>query len=83
MWIGVAHLALRHTLLGGYMPRSCNRAAEQETWALLAVYQLLSAVMAAVEVTALMVKAAVVRLSRTAGSGLAPRWCPRAALARV
>ena len=40
--IEVAYLALRHTLLGGYVLRSRDRAgAEQELWALLAVYQAL------------------------------------------
>ena len=40
--IEVAYLALRHTLLGGYVLRSRDRAgAEQELWALLTVYQLL------------------------------------------
>jgi hypothetical protein len=40
--IEVAYLALRHTLLGGYVLRSGDRpGAEQELWALLTVYQLL------------------------------------------
>jgi Insertion element 4 transposase N-terminal/Transposase DDE domain len=40
--VEVAYLALRHTLLGGYVLRSRDRAgAEQELWALLAVYQAL------------------------------------------
>ncbi len=40
--IEMAYLALRHTLLGGYVLRSRDRAgAEQELWALLTVYQLL------------------------------------------
>ncbi|HWM96757.1 MAG TPA: IS4 family transposase [Streptosporangiaceae bacterium] len=40
--IEVAYLALRHTLLGGYVLRSRDRAgAEQELWALLTVYQAL------------------------------------------
>ncbi len=40
--IEVAYLALRHTLLGGYVLRSCDRAgAEQELWALFTVYQLI------------------------------------------
>src|SRR5215472_12034117 len=40
--IEVAYLALRHTLLGGSVLRSRDRAgAEQELWALLAVYQAL------------------------------------------
>jgi hypothetical protein len=40
--IEVAYLALRHSLLGGYVLRSRDRAgAEQELWALLAVYQAL------------------------------------------
>ena len=40
--IEVAYLALRHTLPGGYVLRSRDRAgAEQELWALLAVYQAL------------------------------------------
>ena len=40
--IEVAYLALRHTLLGGYVLRSHDRpGAEQELWALLTVYQLL------------------------------------------
>ena len=40
--IEVGCLALRHTLLGGYVLRSRDRAgAEQELWALLAVYQAL------------------------------------------
>ena len=40
--IEIAYLALRHTLLGGYVLRSRDRAgAEQELWALLAVYQAL------------------------------------------
>ncbi len=38
----MAYLALRHTLLGGYVLRSRDRAcAEQELWALLTVYQLI------------------------------------------
>jgi Transposase DDE domain len=37
-----AYLALRHTLLGGHVLRSGDRAGlEQEIWALLTVYQLL------------------------------------------
>ena len=44
----VAYLALRHTLLGGYVLRSRDRAgAEQELWALLAVYQALRMAMTA------------------------------------
>jgi len=44
----VACLALRHTLLGGYVLRSCDRAgAEQELWALLIVYQLIRMAMTA------------------------------------
>ena len=40
--IEVAYLALRHTLLGGYVLRSRDRpGAEQELWALLALYQAL------------------------------------------
>jgi len=40
--IEVTYLALRHTLLGGYVLRSRDRAgAEQELWALLTVYQLI------------------------------------------
>src|SRR6266568_2294915 len=40
--IEVAYLALRHTLLGGYVLRSRDRAgAEQELWALFTVYQLI------------------------------------------
>jgi Insertion element 4 transposase N-terminal/Transposase DDE domain len=47
--IEVAYLALRHTLLGGYVLRSRDRAgAEQELWALLAVYQALRMAMTAV-----------------------------------
>src|SRR5215471_18712360 len=46
--IEVAYLALRHTLLGGYVLRSRDRAgAEQEAWALLAVYQALRMAMTA------------------------------------
>ncbi len=46
--IEVAYLALRHTLLGGYVLRSRDRAgAEQEVWALLAVYQALRMAMTA------------------------------------
>jgi transposase IS4-like protein/DDE family transposase len=46
--IEVAYLALRHTLLGGYVLRSRDRAgAEQELWALLAVYQALRTAMTA------------------------------------
>jgi hypothetical protein len=38
----VAYLALRHTLLGGRVLRSCDPAGlEQEIWALLALYQAL------------------------------------------
>jgi hypothetical protein len=46
-----AYLALRHTLLGGHVLRSGDRAGiEQEIWALLTVYQLLRmAMVAAVE----------------------------------
>src|SRR5215468_292092 len=46
--IEVAYLALRHSLLGGYVLRSRDRAgAEQELWALLAVYQALRTAMTA------------------------------------
>jgi Insertion element 4 transposase N-terminal/Transposase DDE domain len=46
--IEVAYLALRHSLLGGYVLRSRDRAgAEQELWALLAVYQALRMAMTA------------------------------------
>ncbi len=46
--IEVAYLALRHTLLGGYVLRSRDRAgAEQELWALLAVCQALRMAMTA------------------------------------
>jgi Insertion element 4 transposase N-terminal/Transposase DDE domain len=46
--IEVAYLALRHTLLGGYVLRSRDRAgAEQELWALLTVYQALRMAMTA------------------------------------
>jgi len=46
--IEVAYLALRHTLLGGYVLRSRDRAgAEQELWALLALYQALRMAMTA------------------------------------
>jgi Transposase DDE domain. len=46
--IEVAYLALRHTLLGRYVLRSRDRAgAEQELWALLAVYQALRMAMTA------------------------------------
>ena len=46
--IEVAYLALRHTLLGGYVLRSRDRAgAEQELWSLLAVYQALRMAMTA------------------------------------
>jgi len=46
--IEVAYLALRHTLLGGYVLRSRDRAgAEQEVWALLTVYQALRMAMTA------------------------------------
>src|SRR5512142_2374894 len=46
--IEAAYLALRHTLLGGYVLRSRDRAgAEQELWALLAVYQALRMAMTA------------------------------------
>jgi len=46
--IEVAYLALRHTLPGGYVLRSRDRAgAEQEVWALLAVCQALRTAMAA------------------------------------
>ncbi|MGH3120906.1 MAG: IS4 family transposase [Streptosporangiaceae bacterium] len=46
--IEVTYLALRHTLLGGYVLRSRDRAgAEQELWALLAVYQALRMAMTA------------------------------------
>ena len=46
--IEVAYLALRPTLLGGYVLRSRDRAgAEQELWALLTVYQLLRMAMTA------------------------------------
>ena len=42
-----AYLALRHTLLNGHVLRSGDRAGiEQETWALLTVYQLLRMAMA-------------------------------------
>lgn len=50
--IEVAYLALRHTLLGGYVLRSRDRAgAEQEMWALLAVYQALRTAMTAATAT--------------------------------
>jgi hypothetical protein len=46
--IEVTYLALRHTLLGGYVLRSRDRAgAEQELWALLTVYQALRMAMTA------------------------------------
>jgi Insertion element 4 transposase N-terminal/Transposase DDE domain len=46
--IEVAYLALRHSLLGGYVLRSRDRVgAEQELWALLAVYQALRMAMTA------------------------------------
>ena len=46
--IEVAYLALRHTLLGGYVLRSGDRpGAEQELWALLTVYQLIRMAMTA------------------------------------
>jgi hypothetical protein len=46
--IEAAYLALRHTLPGGYVLRSRDRAgAEQELWALLAVYQALRMAMTA------------------------------------
>jgi hypothetical protein len=46
--IEVAYLALRHTLLGGYVLRSRDRAgAEQELWALLTVYQVIRMAMTA------------------------------------
>ena len=46
--IEVAYLALRHTLLGGYVLRSRDRAgAEQELRALLTVYQLIRMAMTA------------------------------------
>jgi hypothetical protein len=46
--IEVAYLALRHTLPGGYVLRSRDRAgAEQELWALLAVYKALRMAMTA------------------------------------
>ena len=46
--IEVAYLALRHTLLGGYVLRSRDRpGAEQELWALLTVYQALRMAMTA------------------------------------
>jgi hypothetical protein len=46
--IEVAYLALRHTLLGGYVLRSRDRAgAEQEVWALLTVYQAIRMAMTA------------------------------------
>jgi Transposase DDE domain/Insertion element 4 transposase N-terminal len=45
--IEIAYLALRHTLLGGYVLRSHDRpGAGQELWALLTVYQLLRMAMA-------------------------------------
>src|SRR4029077_11629788 len=51
--IEVAYLALRHTLLGGYVLRSRDRAgAEQELWALLAVYQALRMAMTAAAASA-------------------------------
>ena len=44
----MAYLALRHTLLGGYVLRSRDRAgAEQELWALLTAYQLIRMAMTA------------------------------------
>ena len=46
--VEVTYLALRHTLLGGYVLRSRDRAgAEQEVWALLTVYQALRMAMTA------------------------------------
>ena len=46
--IEVAYLALRHTLLGGYVLRSHDRpGAEQELWALLTTYQALRMAMTA------------------------------------
>jgi Insertion element 4 transposase N-terminal/Transposase DDE domain len=50
--IEVAYLALRHTLLGGYVLRSRDRAgAEQELWALLTVYQAIRMAMTAAAAT--------------------------------
>jgi hypothetical protein len=44
--IETACLALRHTLLGGHVLRSGDRAGvEQEVWALLTLYQLLRTAM--------------------------------------
>ena len=46
--IEVTYLALRHTLPGGYVLRSRDRAgAEQEVWALLTIYQVLRMAMTA------------------------------------
>jgi hypothetical protein len=51
--IEVTYLALRHTLLRGYVLRSRDRAgAEQELWALLTVYQALRMAMTDAAVTA-------------------------------
>jgi hypothetical protein len=51
--IEVTYLALRHTLLKGYVLRSRDRAgAEQELWALLTVYQALRMAMTAAAITA-------------------------------
>jgi hypothetical protein len=51
--IEVAYLALRHTLLKGYVLRSGDRSgAEQELWALLTVYQALRMVMTDAAVSA-------------------------------
>jgi hypothetical protein len=50
--IETAYLALRHTLPGGYVLRSRDRAgAEQELWALLTVYQLIRMTMTAAAVS--------------------------------
>ena len=51
--IEVAYLALRHTLLKGYVLRSGDRpGAEQELWALLALYQALRMTMTDAAITA-------------------------------
>jgi hypothetical protein len=51
--IEVAYLALRHTLLKGYVLRSGDRSgAEQELWALLALYQALRMAMTDAAITA-------------------------------
>ena len=84
--IEVAYLALRHTLLKGYVLRSGDRpGAEQELWALLALYQALRMTMTDAAITAgtdpdrasFTIAAETARLQVTSAAGIAGTADPR------